>query len=196
MLITSTARHFITHFMDAPRTKSKKNKKRSSRQASPVPPEVSSRSPSPKLEQPEAGPSRLPQPAPVSVTTTSEKFSTGADFIGFEPEDEEHPKRSTREWDKGKSDRDREWNRDKDMDKDRDGRMAGQKRRWEEGKRNGTSMANGTDLKKSNFKTNRKAPWTALVEWDSCRNVAEMCVPSSILYFDYLFYCILGYTKK
>lgn len=134
--------------------------------------------------QPEAGPSRLPaatyiQPldspghAPQSNPSAG-TFSSGVDFIAFVDSDDDRPKQPTREWDRGKPERDR-------RERERDGgnvQAVSKKRRWEDSERD--DVPAGKDSRRVsthnvNLKS-RKAPWAADVDWDSCRNVAQMCV--------------------
>ncbi|KAG2154089.1 hypothetical protein DEU56DRAFT_437181 [Suillus clintonianus] len=109
-------------------------------------------------------------------------FEIGDEFIPFTTSDDEaeapkthvshHSKVETtkekvpeREWDKGKPSE-----RDRDGPRDRSGR--GTKRTYE--------MVFGEDLRdfskhrQDHRPASRKAPWIAKVDWDSCRNVAEM----------------------
>ncbi|KAI5116070.1 hypothetical protein M0805_005583 [Coniferiporia weirii] len=171
--------------MSVPRHKSKKNKKRYSKQPSPERLQLSPpRSPSPM--QPVAGPSRTPhrrvreEPAP-HTSAAPETFTVDADFIAFVDSDDDRSKKPTREWDRGKP----EWHRDRDRDggggdRDRDSReygrdrkTTGRKRGWEESERDGASASWRQGASIADFKS-REAPWTANVNWDRCRNVAEM----------------------
>lgn len=117
-------------------------------------------------------------------------FPEGGDFIPFDdsgPElektqqpgqDQRERKRSppTREWDRGKvrvrepsppSDqrkrRERSWERDQ--------KDSGRKRKHD------TTFDDGYENKKQRTDAaSRKAPWVSDVNWESCTNVAEMCV--------------------
>ncbi|KAL5529593.1 hypothetical protein ACEPAG_5578 [Sanghuangporus baumii] len=157
--------------MEPPRSRSRKNKKKSSRQTSLQPIRLDSDSDSPK--QPVAGPSRLTN-MPQTVTT-SQYFSSDLDFIALEPEEDTQPKRPVREWDRGKTVRDRY--------RERDEQANGRKRRRED--RDNTSVPRSTDAKKSNLKS-RKYPWTAYVDWDSCRNVAQLLHKEVEAYIKYI----------
>ncbi|KAL5511272.1 hypothetical protein ACEPAH_4487 [Sanghuangporus vaninii] len=159
--------------MEPPRSRSRKNKKKSSRQASPQPIRLDSDSDSPK--QPVAGPSRLTN-MPQTVKA-SQYFSSDLDFIALEPEEDTQPKRPVREWDRGKNDRDRY--------RERDEQANGRKRRREDRERDGTSAPRNTDAKKANLKS-RKHPWTAYVDWDSCRNVAQLLHKEVEAYIKYI----------
>ncbi|KAH8116996.1 hypothetical protein DFH11DRAFT_1578575 [Phellopilus nigrolimitatus] len=136
--------------------------------------------------QPEAGPSRLPaatniQPldspghAPQSNPSAG-TFSSGVDFIAFVDSDDDRPKQPTREWDRGKSERDKRERERDGRNRDRDGQAVSKKRRWEDSERD--DVPAGKDSRRAsthnvNLKS-RKAPWAADVDWDSCRNVAQM----------------------
>ncbi|THH11994.1 hypothetical protein EW145_g279 [Phellinidium pouzarii] len=167
--------------MNLPRSRSRKNKKKHTRQASPEQLQLIS----PLPIQPEAGPSRLPEQRPrlqeEQIPRVTAMFTPDTDFIAFADPDDDKPKRSTREWDRGKH----EWDRDRDRGRDRDtqwernggkhgsnGRMAGTKRGWDEVEQDNV-LNRGRQGVTANTKS-RKAPWASGVDWDGCRNVAEM----------------------
>ncbi|KAL5489934.1 hypothetical protein ACEPAI_4766 [Sanghuangporus weigelae] len=158
--------------MEPPRSRSRKNKKKSSRQTSSQPIRLDSDSDSPK--QPVAGPSRLTN-MPQTVTASSQYFSSDLDFIALEPEEDTQPKRPVREWDRGKNGRDRY--------RERDEQANGRKRRRED--RDNTSAPRSMGAKKSNLKSKRY-PWTAYVDWDSCRNVAQLLHKEVEAYIKYI----------
>lgn len=93
-------------------------------------------------------------------------FTDDADFVAFVLSDDEQ--RPVREWDKGK--------RAVGFEEgdNREEASAGRKRRWEESERSEESMSfrRGVNVNVPS----RKAPWTANVDWDEYKNVAEMYV--------------------
>ncbi|EJD02267.1 uncharacterized protein FOMMEDRAFT_141374 [Fomitiporia mediterranea MF3/22] len=160
--------------MDSPRQRTRRSTKRTSRQPSPE--RIRVRSKPASSAQPEAGPSRKqPRLSNPLAQTQLANFSSGADFIAFEGEDDDRPRRSTREWDKGKTERN--W--------DRDGHAAGRKRRWEESDRDDASSLRHAGSKRSTHRL-RRTPWTDYVDWDSCRNVAELMHKEVEAYLKYV----------
>ena len=106
-------------------------------------------------------------------TANGDKSFVESDFIPFnfsDPEEEEvaPAKESSppvREWDKGKG-------KGKAKASKRESEHAGRKRKADE-----IDMNDGyTNKKERMAAASRKAPWAKDVDWESCSNVAEMCV--------------------
>ena len=173
--------------MSKPRSKSKKNK--TSRQPSPERLPLKSPGPSAANQQPEAGPSNSTHEPYDDYTSRRRKdgryadiekgdaesaingtnFTDNADFIAFAESDEET---HARPGDKGK--------RPARYD-DEDGRQGvsvGRKRRWEESERSDGNMSSRRGVNVNI--PSRKAPWTADFDWESCKNVAQLYVFSTI----------------
>lgn len=149
--------------MDTPKKRSKKSKKKASRQPSPAQLKINSIPSTPA--QPEAGPSRLisPEPTTVEPKILDDEQPFGADFISLNIDDEDvtEDTKLTRDWDKGKIERDRD-------------QQAGRKRRRDEPEPEKGFGAHNNSHK--DHKALRQAPWTAYVDWHSCRNTAQLCV--------------------
>lgn len=165
-------------------SKPKSRKRKTSRQPSPE--RLPVRSPGVANSQPEAGPSNNIRKSRENSATRNNhegrysslstitapnsgnpvSFTDGVDFVAFVPSDDEE--RPVRDWDKGKKPV------SFDDRYDREEYLAGRKRRREESERNEepTSSRRGVNVNNPS----RKAPWTAEVDWDGCKNVAEMCV--------------------
>ncbi|OAX37121.1 Nucleotidyltransferase [Rhizopogon vinicolor AM-OR11-026] len=121
---------------------------------------------------------------------SSRPFDIGDDFLPFVASDSEEKVSKTqeshrrekaleREWDKGKS---REGDGDGSHDRDRGAR--GTKRKYE--------MIFDEDSwdyrqrRQDLYPASRKAPWVADVDWDSCRNVAEMLHREVVAFVRYM----------
>ncbi|TDL24987.1 hypothetical protein BD410DRAFT_826904 [Rickenella mellea] len=107
------------------------------------------------------------------VTSWSGDFTTGDDFIAFEPsfdEGEDLPAQPVREWDRGKP---RNWDRADDRAK----RKRGDDYDVNDGYANKKQRVNAAA---------RKAPWAQDVDWESCTNVAEMLQREVTAFVDYI----------
>jgi non-canonical poly(A) RNA polymerase PAPD5/7 len=93
-------------------------------------------------------------------------FEMGDDFVPFAaPSSENEDRAPIREWDKGKG---KAKASDQDYERDKEG--AGKKRKHD--------LIFEDDLVQQKRETTfRKAPWVIAVDWESCKNVPEMCVP-------------------
>ena len=122
-----------------------------------------------QIDEPEAGPSSLTLDMLSDRsdimrndrTRKNAEFTTENDFISFVREsDPERPlSTSAREWDKGKA-----------VMRSGKEEHAGRKRRWEEV----TQDDDISTVKRKADAATRRAPWTKSVDWETCRNVAEM----------------------
>ena len=133
--------------------------------------------------------------ATTQSATNGESSFGDNDFIAFSFSDtEEADKQSVREssppvreWDRGKA---------KDKGKERE-EHAGRKRKVEE-----VDFDDGYANKKQRVAAaSRKAPWAQDVDWDKCRNVAEMCVRAVPLAYPgkmqlILAFGVIGCTRK
>jgi non-canonical poly(A) RNA polymerase PAPD5/7 len=95
---------------------------------------------------------------------TNGTFEIGEDFVPFVASSEDEEQAPVREWDrnKGKS-------RASDRDHERDKEGSGKKRKYD-------LIFDEDDMVQQRRGTFRKAPWVTAVDWESCKNVSDMCV--------------------
>lgn len=110
-------------------------------------------------------------------TKKSKTFEIGEDFVPFAPssEDEERPARESRndtstheldrEWDRGKG-KGRASDREYEMERDN----GGTKRKY------GLVFDDDELVDRRRDTVIRRAPWVTGIDWDSCKNVSQMCV--------------------
>jgi len=97
----------------------------------------------------------------------NQTFEMGEDFVPFVASSEDEEQAPVREWDKGKG-KARPGPTKQDFENDRED--GGKKRKYD-------LVFDDDDLvQQRREKTFRKAPWVTAVDWESCKNVAEMYV--------------------
>jgi non-canonical poly(A) RNA polymerase PAPD5/7 len=95
----------------------------------------------------------------------NQTFEMGEDFVPFVASSEDEEQAPVREWDKGKGKA-----RATKQDFENDREDGGKKRKYD-------LVFDDDDLiQQRREKTFRKTPWVTAVDWESCKNVAEMCV--------------------
>jgi non-canonical poly(A) RNA polymerase PAPD5/7 len=105
---------------------------------------------------------------------SSRAFDLGDDFLPFVVSDEEEKISKTQESHRREKVPEREWDKGKPREGDEDRGGRGTKRKYE--------MVFDEDSwdhrqrRQDYHPTSRKTPWVDDVDWDSCHNVAEMCV--------------------
>ena len=100
----------------------------------------------------------------------NQTFEMGEDFVSFAVSSEDEDRAPVKEWDNGKGKA-----KASDLDFQRDREDSGKKRNYD-------LIFDDDDLmQQKRDKTFRKAPWVTGVDWESCKNVAEMYV---LIYFE------------
>jgi hypothetical protein len=135
-----------------------------------------------KIVSPYLGDNEISEAGPSSLTSPRIAGFGDEDFIPFVFEEEQEEEGPVKELEPGEPTLDSsEVATGKRKAPDYEG--VGRKRKSDEMERDESYAT----LRERIDTTTRRAPWAANVDWDSCRNVAEMCVGLSMLIFMHLF---------